>query len=148
MLDFGKINEILDRIAVGELKEIAKGERHGSYERTWSITMRHDLFDLSHFLTVAITPVESPERPRIELWIGVDDGERFRRELVARFEGVDLTRSDLEPLKSELQTAVRQAEVYALRLPLNVPSRIDTRLKTPTASEPRLIDGLGQEPSS
>jgi hypothetical protein len=144
MLDSEKVNEILKGIKVQELEDLGIAERHGSYERTWSITMRDDL---SRFLTVAITPVESPERPRIEVWIGADNGERFRRELVSCFERVDLTRPDLEPLKSELQNAINHAEWAVFRISgLDRSDRPHTRFTTPTVQHPSLVDGLGQEP--
>lgn len=125
------------------------GERHGSYEWTWS---RKYYGGLTRFIVVTLTPPLEPPplQCRLEVWMGAHgDDERFGRYLVAQWDGVDPKKSDEEPLKKKLSSAVAEAAARANLLVLGDLSSLGvTTQLAKEAGEETKVSGAGEPPKS
>ena len=86
-------------LSVDGYVDLGVEEKHGNCERMWAL---HDDIKV-HYLMATITPTQHPERPRLEVWLGVDDGNRIHRVLTYL---TDSAKLDDSRVKEELAHAV------------------------------------------
>lgn len=101
--------EVLKISAPPGYGEFGAGERHGSYEKTWSSKNG----ELTRFVVAALTPCQGAGR--LEVWFGADDGQRFVRKFLTRY-SVDDPENPESWLTQELTKVVGQAAKEASRL--------------------------------